>query len=304
MHGLLSTVALASSVLSIVSLAGCGQARGLPDYSELLRAGVVPEDEAERVIAYLAPAELRLVARVEVGGAIALGFHRARDDHRAIRVVTPDGVSLSLDSHDGVTPSAGPIELDLDRSGHDLDGDHRLDIVVNRAEPHRTCMLVIEVGEDARLEPLRVDAEDLPPDVCLESLEDLNGDGTIEAVVGVYAPELALSRWPRAPLPLERDEAGVYRRTPPAIAFLETHAASIDAALAVARRADDPRECLTLAIERALLLTAAGQSIERQLAAFDEAVGSTVWPEAMSVDLDRTRAALARGVRPSGARNR
>jgi len=289
-----------------VMLAGCGPARGLPDYSELLLAGVVPEEEAERVTAYLERAELRLVARVDVGGAIALGFHRERDHHRAIRVITPDGVSLSLESHpdDGVTPSAGPIELDLDRSGHDLDGDHRLDIVVNRTEPHRTCMLVIEVTEDGHLEPLRVDAIDLPPDVCLEALEDLTGDGTMEAIVGTYAPDLALTRWPRAPMPLERDEAGVYRRTPPAVAFLETRTAHIDAALAAARRAEDHPECLTLAIERALLLTAAGQSIERQLTAFDEAIGSTVWPEGMAAELDRTRALLARGVRLAGGRNR
>jgi hypothetical protein len=293
-------------MLAILTLSSCGAPRRLPDYSELLLAGVVPEDEAARVIAYLEPAGLRLAARVEVGGAIALGFHRERDDHWAIRVVTPDGVSLSLDSHaeDGVTPSAGPIAIDVARSGHDLDGDHRLDIVVSRTEPHRTCMLLIEVGSDARIEPLRVDAADLPPDVCLESLEDLTGDGTIEAVVGVYAPELALDRWPRAPLPLERDEAGVYRRTPPAVAFLETRAAFIDAALARARSAEDHVECLTLAVERALLLTAAGQSIERQLAAFDDAVGSIVWPEAMSAELDRMRASLERGVRTSGGRNR
>ncbi len=291
--------------LLTLSLLGCGAPRRLPDYSELLQAGVVPEEEAQRVIAYLEPAGLRVVARVEVGGAIALGFHRARDDHRAIRVVTRDGVSLSLDSHaeDGVTPSAGAVELDVDRSGHDLDGDHQLDIVVTRAEPHRTCLLVIDVSEDARLTPLRVDATDLPPGVCLEALEDLTGDGTVEALVGIYAPELAQHRWPRAPLPLERDEAGVYRRTPPAVSFLEGAAAAIDVALARARHAEDPTECLTLAIERALLLTAAGQSVERQLAVFDDAVGSTVWPEAMTAEVERARAAIARGLHPTGASN-
>lgn len=286
-----------------VTLTACGAPRRLPDYSELLLAGVEPAEEAERVIAYLGHAELRLVERVEVGGVIALGFHRARDEHRAVRVVTPAGVSLSLDSHaeDGVTASAGPIVLDRARSGRDLDGDGHLDIVVARSEPHRTCMLVIDVHEDGRLAPLRVDAIDLPPDVCLEELEDLTGDGTTEALVGIYAPELARRRAPRAPLPLERDEAGVYRRTPPAVAFLEERTARIDAALARARRAEDHDECLTLSVERALLLTAAGQSVERQLAAFDEAIAATVWPEAMSPELDRARAVLSRGVSIRGS---
>ena len=287
-----------SFLLALASFeAGCGAARELPDYSELLVAGVEPPAEAERVIAFLGHAEFELVERVEAGPVIALGFFRARDEHRAVRVVTRRGVSVVLDSHaeDGITVSAGSIELDAARSGGDLDADGRTDVLVVRREAHRTCLLVLEVDDEGEVTPLTVDARDLDPSVCLESLRDVNGDGVPEALVAVYAHRLARTRLPRAELPLERDEAGIYRRTPPAVSFLTAEGSRIDAALALARRERDPEACLTLAVERALLVFAAGRPLEGQLEAFDGSIASTVWPERFSPILAATRGAIASG---------
>lgn len=276
---------------------GCGVARTLPDYDELLVAGVDPPAEAERVIAFLARAEFELVERVEAGPVIALGFRRARDEHRAVRVVTRRGVSVVLDSHaeDGITVSAGAIELDAARSGGDLDADGRTDLLVVRPEAHRTCLLILEVDDEGEVAPLTVDARDLDPSVCLESLRDVNGDGVPEALVALYAHGLARTRLPRAELPLERDEAGIYRRTPPAVSFLEAEVRRIDGALVLARQAEDPEACFTLAVERALLAFAAGRALDAQLEAFDRSIASTVWPERFSPILAETRRAIANG---------
>lgn len=290
--GLLFRLAASASITGL--LACGGPARTLPDYSELLHAGVVPTDEAERVVAFLGRAEFELSSRAEVGPVIALGFLRARDGHRAVRVVTPEGVALALDSHaeDGVTPSAGAIQIDEASSGTDLDADGHPDILVVREEPLRRCLLVIEVAEDGAVAPLRVDATDLDPSVCLESLRDVDGDGAPEAIVALYR-DVGTARTARAELPLERDEAGLYRRTPPAVAFLSTETSRLDAALVAARNAGDAEECLTLAVERALLFLGAGRNTTAQVQAFDDATASTVWPEGYGERLSEVRRAIA-----------
>lgn len=286
-----------SLALTLVALAAAcgGPSRGLPDYAEYLQAGVVPTEEAERVIAFLGRSDLVLVDRIEVGPAIALGFARESDGARAVRVVTPTGVSFGLESSPVSVrePYRGDVVIDP-RSGGDLDADGRPDVVVARVEPHRSCLLVIGVAPEGELQVLEVDARDLDGGTCLEALRDVDGDGRMEAIVALYgSPPGAGARSPRAELPLERDEAGVYRRAPPSVAFLATEAARIDGELARARAASAPDEVLVLAVERAFVLFAAGRAMEEQVAAFDDAVSTTVWPEGYRARIETTRAAIA-----------
>jgi len=284
-----------------VTLAACGApVRGLPDYSEYLLAGVEPREEAERVAAHLARAGFEEAARAEVGGVIALAMVRPADRLHAVRIITPRGVTVAIEAApeptgpDTAAAMRGTLVLDP-RSGSDLDGDGRSDLLVVRSEPARSCWLVLAVTNAREVEPLGVDTSDLDRDLCLEDLRDVNDDGTVEAIVGVRATSLARTRVPRAELPLERDEAGTYRRVPPAVSFLSRETARLDAALAAARAEGDAEACYTLAIERALLLRAAGRSVEAQLSAFDEAVAATVWTEGLGEALDAARLAIASG---------
>jgi hypothetical protein len=284
-----------------LTLAACGgPARGLPDYSELLLAGVEPSEEAERVAAHLARAGFEEAARAEVGGVIALLMVRPADGLHAVRIVTPRGVTVALEAApeatgpDTVAAMRGTLTLDP-RSGEDLDRDGRNDLLVVRSEPGRSCWLLLAVTGAREVEALGVDPSDLDAGLCLEDLRDVNDDGTIEAIVAVRAPSLARTRMPRAELPLERDEAGTYRRVPPAVSFLAGETARLDAALAQARAEGNAEACYTLAIERALLLRAAGRSLEAQLGAFDDAVAETVWPEAFTSALDAARSTIAGG---------
>ncbi len=274
--------------------------RGLPDDSEYLVAGVEPREEAERVAAHLARAGFEETARAEVGGVIAVAMVRPTDRLHVLRVITPRGVTVALEaapeasSAETAAAMRGRLAIDP-RSGADLDGDGRVDLLVVRSEPTRSCWLLLAVTEAREVEALGVDTSDLDAGLCLEDLRDVNDDGTIEAIVGVRAPSLARTRIPRAELPLERDEAGTYRRVPPAVAFLSRETARLDAALARARAEGDAEACYTLAVERALVLHAAGRSVEAQLAAFDEAVAATVWPEGLGGALDGARLAIAAG---------
>lgn len=285
-----------------VLLASCASARpALPDYSEYLVAGVDPPHEADRVVAHLARAGFVEAARAEVSGVVALAFLREADQLYAVRVVGHRGVTIALEASPGTASAEaaaamrGTLALDP-RSGGDLDGNGTLDVLVVRREAERTCWLVLGVTDEGEAEPLVVDAADLDDDVCIEDLRDVNDDGTIEVIVGVWAEGLARSTTPRAELPLERDESGTYRRVPPAVAFVTAETQQSDAALAACRAATDAERCYTLAVERALFQRVLGRSVEAQVAAFDEATTGTVWPEELVEPLTEARSRIALGL--------
>jgi hypothetical protein len=290
-------VALGLPVVVLVGACG-GHGSMLPDYSELLAAGVEPAEEAARTLGTLERAGFVLDERAEGEGFAALGCVRASDGHRAVRVVTTRGVAFALDS--GALDLGGPageVHLDIERSGRDVDGDGRRDVVVARREPSRTCLLVLALSGDGGLDALRVDARGLDPDACLEGFEDVDARPGAEAIVRVRAPELARARIPTADIPLERDEAGVYGLRPPPVAYLAAVRERLAASASAARVRLDQEEAYTLAVEAALVARAAGEVRERELAAFDEAVVSVVWSEAMAEAVRGARAHIARGWR-------
>ncbi len=270
----------------------------LPDYSELLAAGVDPAVEADVVIATLSRAGYALDERADGAGFVALGFVRAEAGHRAIRVVTSRGVAFALDSgplDPGGVP--GDVHVEVSRSGTDVDGEGRADVVVSRREPGRSCLLVLSLTDDGGLDALRVDAAGLEPDACLEAFEDVDGREGAEAIVRVRAPALMRARMPTADVPLERDEAGVYGLRPPPVAHLARVRARLAEDLETARRQLDEEAAYTLAVEAALVARAAGESLALQLAAFDAAIAPVVWSEVMAEAVRAARGYVARGWR-------
>lgn len=292
-------LAVVVAVAGAACLSACAPRSSLlPDYSELLAAGVEPTEEADAVIAALSRAGYALDERADGEGFVALGFARADEGHRAVRVVTRRGVAFALDS--GTLDPGGPpgdVHVEALPIGTDVDGDGRADVVVSRREARRSCLLVLALTEDGGLDALRVDAAGLEPDACLEAFEDVDGRAGAEAIVRVRAPGLRRARTPTADVPLERDEAGVYGLRPPPVAYLARVRQRLSAALDAARARLDEEEAYTLAVEAALVSRAAGEAPALQLAAFDAAVSTIVWSEAMAEAVRAARAYVVRGWR-------
>jgi hypothetical protein len=180
-------------------------------------------------------------------------------------------------------------------SGTDVDGDGTLDVILVREESDRRCMLVVHLGEDGAASPLSLDAEGLAPDACLEALRDVDGNGEPEAIVRVRAYGLARSGVPTVDLPLERDEAGVYRAVNPAARFVADERRERETRLMRARAAPAPEDAYTIAVELALLVHVIGETPERQLEAFDEALTGIVVTEDLVTAVHRARGLIAAG---------
>lgn len=284
------------SAVCLASIVGCaGRGSLLPDYSEMLAAGVEPHAEAAVVEAHLGEAGYVCDERAERETFVALGFVRASDGHRAVRVVTSRGVAFALDSGAmAIGAPPGDVHLDAERSGTDVDGDERPDVVITRSEPDRQCWLVLALTEDGGLDALRVDADGLDADACLEGFTDVDGHGTEEAIVRTRSRRLQRTRVPTADVPLERDEAGIYHRRPPPVAFLAAVRARLTAAITEARVQHAEEELYTLAVETALVSRAAGESLATTLAAFDEVVTTVVWSPALAEAVRSAREHIAR----------
>lgn len=291
-------IGVRSALLALVALfAGCGAARpALPESDELLFVGVDPQVEATALIDGLAQDGYRQTQRVEGTGWVA--FAMTREDGASVaRLVTRRGVVVALDeSPSPLAHTRGLLDVEPSPpSGTDVDGDGTIDVVLARAETDRRCLLLVHLGEDGAASPLAIDPEGLAADACLEAFRDVDGNSDPEAIVRVRAYGLARSGIPTADLPLERDEAGVYRAVGPAARFVADERRTREARLMRARAAPAPEEVYTLAVELALLVHVSGETAERQLEAFDAALTGVVLTEELVVAVHRARGLIAAG---------
>jgi hypothetical protein len=290
-------VVSAALVLFTAGAIGCGASRpALPETEEFLFVGVDPQLEATELENGLSESGYGHTTRVEGDGWVALAMTRP-DGASVARLVTTRGVVVALDEGPRpLTPTRGLLDVEpTPPSGTDVDGDGTIDVVLARIETDRRCLLVIHLGEDGSASPLALDPEGLAPDACLEALRDVDGNSEPEAIVRVRAYTLARSAPPTVDLPLERDEAGVYRRVDPAARFVADERRGREARLLVARAAPAPEDAYTLAVELALLVHLTGETPERQVEAFDEAMSGVVLTEDLVEAVHRARGLIAAG---------
>lgn len=271
--------------------AACGATRVERDPTDYLAVGVDPAAEARTLEEALAGEGYRPSSEGAGEGWQAFAMTRA-DGSSVARLLTRRGVVVALDeAPTPLAPARGVLRvLPSPPSGSDLDLDGTTDVVLAREERERTCLLVIGVDDDGGARPLVVDTSNLAADLCLEAVEDVDGNHTPEAIVRVRAHALARATIPTADLPLERDATGVYRRVDAAERFVADQRGERQARLARARAMPDAEVAYALAVELALVSFVAGEAPDVQLAAFDAAIEGVV----LDVDL-LTAVHFARG---------
>jgi hypothetical protein len=287
---------LAVQVPALLAL-GCGASRpAVPEAEERLFIGVDPQAEATALTDGLAQDGYGRTHRVEGEGWVAVAMSR-EDGASVVRLVTTRGVVVALE--EGPSPlghTRGVLDVEpAPPSGTDVDGDGTLDVVIARTESDRRCLLIVHLGEDGAASPLSLDPAGLAADACLEGLRDVDGNSGPEAIVRVRAHGLGRASVPTVDLPLERDEAGIYRAVDPAARFIADERRSREARLMLARAAPAPEDVYTLAVELALLVHVSGETPERQLEAFDAALTGVVLTEELVIAVHRARGLIAAG---------
>lgn len=281
-------------------LAACGAPRATRAPEEYLRVGVDPSGEAEAVARALEDAGFRTAQRVEGHGFVALAFVRESDGRRAIRVITRIGVAVALDSHesDGVRVRHGEVRLvEHGAAEHDLDADGRPEVAVARVEEGGgECLAVIRLFPDGRARAARIEAENVAPGSCASALDDVDGDGRLEAIVALEWPALALSASsvPALRVALGADEGGWRAAATPA-AFVERERAERRRALSDARERLDVAYASRLGVELAALANVSGATVDAQVRAYDEALAGLVLREDERDRAQAVRAYIAAG---------
>ena len=278
-------------------LSGCaGASHPETDPADYLAVGVDPAMEAHTFEASLAADGYRSTGEVSGEGWVAFAMTRS-DGASAARLVTVHGVVVALDEVPmPLAPARGVLGVEPSPpSGTDLDGDGTIEVVLSREERDRRCWLVARLDGEGGARPLVVDTANLAPDLCLEDLRDVDGNGVPEAIVRVRARALARAAIPVADLPLERDATGVYRRVDPADRFVTYERRVRRTRLDAARAVPDAEAAYTAAIELALVDFVAGDTPEAQTAAFDEAMAGIVLDIDMLTAVSFARARISAG---------
>jgi hypothetical protein len=276
-------------------LFACGSPRPIVPPEAYFRVGVDVASEARAVEEALVRAGYTRTQRIVGDEFVALAFVRTADDHRAVRVVTRNGLAVLLDSHesDGVRVRHGDVRL-IEQVAHDIDGDGRPEIVVAR-DGDPTCIAVLRVTDTGAVRAARIESGAVAEGACASSLEDIDGDRRPEALVTLAWPELSIGdRVPsiRAVL-VWSDGAWIANGTPEA--FAERERTARITALERARNTRDLSDVHRLAIELAAIANLTGAPRASQLARYDEALAGLVLREEELARVREVRARIAAG---------
>lgn len=285
-------------ILLPLALIGCGAPHEEPLLERWIRLGTDPQREAEAVTRGLAIGGYRPTQRIAGDEFVALAFVREADERRAVRVITRIGVAVALDSHetDGVRVRHGAVRLvETGVAGDDVDRDGRPEVVVARDGEDGTCIAVIRIAEDGRPSAPPIEIDRLAPGRCASSLEDVDGDLSLEAIAELRWPELAVgAQVPALRLALPARDGGWPAGAMP-LRYEQQERESREAALAEARARLDVAAASRLGVELAALANLAGATLAAQAQRYDEALeGMVLRPDERDA-VDAIRAHIARG---------
>lgn len=289
-----------SALAGIVAVAvGCGGAHE-PEAFPLdeLRVGVDPRAEADAVAHALESAGFAVVHRVDSPRVTVLALARRAPLGTAVRVVTSRGVAWFADAGTGSELEAvSLLPLEHGAAPPDVDGDGEPEIVVlgRTANDPRACAVVLRIGRDDAVTPIRVDTTAIGPRVCIEDVADVDGDGRAEAVAVQRLPELSRGDAPTLALPLAIGVDGTAHLCR-CQAYWADVRHRLDAELARARAAPDADAAYRVAVELALVAGRADDPTAA-VAAFDEALAGVVLDEEQARAAARARDTLSAGLR-------
>lgn len=279
-------------------MAGCGGPQGPPDPLQYLQIGVEPAAETDAVADNLAEAGYELERRIDGRTFSALSAHRPDDGATAVRVITRRGIAMALDGPTETVDAIGLVPAASDSPLHDLDGDglEEIAVVSHDRVRARRCLRLLRIRDDARVVPVALENEGVPPDACVEALEDVGGDPRAEALVVVRHRDLARTVVPSVTVPFAgRDGEWALSRGEPQDPYWRDAIAARRRELEAARAALDVESSYRLAVELASLLHFRGRSATEQVRAFDDALRGLVLAPSQAEAVGAARGHIAAG---------
>lgn len=264
-------VSLASGVL----FTACHADPRVYDPLEYLSVGVEPVAEAEREERALEEHGFAITHRVDGRSFVALGAMAPRTHASAVRIITSRGIAMGIDTPLIDRPTWRSVVLLERESGHDLDGDGEVEVVVRVDDSLRPapCLVVIRVRERGDAFEVPIDARAFGPRACPEETVDVERDGTFELVVGYRPYVVRNASIPTMPVVFAGHDGSF---EPASAATMQSLA---DAAVPQriearnhARSERDAREVVRLSLEIAWLDGKRGLGLEARRAEFAEAI--------------------------------
>jgi len=271
-----------STLLFALALAACH--RGGPTYDALdyLAVGVDPFAEAEREEHAFEAHGFVVSQRVDGRAFVALGAFSPGTRATAVRIITSRGIALGIDAPLRDRPTWRSVALIEHESGRDLDGDGEAEVLVRIEDSMRpeACLVVIRVRERGDAFEVPIDARAFGPRACPEQAVDVEGDGSLELLVGYRPWVVRDADIPTMPIPFA-GHAGTFE--PASAATLQMLA---DGAVPAriedrnqARSAGEVREVVRLSLEIAWLDGKRGVGIDTRRAALAEAIAGLTLDE-------------------------
>lgn len=263
------------TLLLLGIVAGCRPHAPAYDPLSYLAVGVDPIAEADHEERALHANGFAVTNRVDGRTFVALGAYAPRSQATAVRIITGRGIAMGIDAPMRDRPTWRRVQLIEPHSGRDLDGDGEADVVVRVTDAARPapCFVVVRVRDEGDAFEVPIDARAFGPHACPEEIVDVEGDGSIEFLVG-YRPWIVRDApTPTLPIPFA-GRAGSFE--PASEAVLQLLARSLVPERAedrnLARAEGDVREVVRLSLEIAWLDGHRGRPIDVRRAELAEAI--------------------------------